>query len=115
MTSPLHITAATLIAVTVLVAAAAPAAAEDGRIKVGLSQAIHYRHLDFNRPQDRLALLVQVESAAEEYCDRPMVRSDREKCARMAADRALKGAPETVRRALTLARAERDGVKQAKR
>src|SRR6185436_19822744 len=60
MTSLMHIkpVAATILLVAIGLAGATTAAADDGKVVVGLNQAVHYRHLDFNRPQDRLALLV---------------------------------------------------------
>jgi UrcA family protein len=91
------------------------ASAESGTIRVAWTQVIRYADFEPVNPQDRLALLAQVEAAAADYCDRPMTRADRRACARTAVDKALRDAPAAIGAALAAARTERDGVKQAMR
>lgn len=102
------------ILATVLIAAALPAHAEAWRNSGG-EHRINVAKLDLDQPADRQALLAKIERATRKVCLE--VRTDEKQAACMinATERALTGAPVSVRAALQTARLERDGVLQAQR
>jgi UrcA family protein len=91
----------------------APASAETW--KVGSTFVVRHRHLDLDRPADRLALLVQVERSAARLCEGVRIKAKRRACTESYISESLQSAPAEVRAAVQTARLERDGQQQAQR
>jgi hypothetical protein len=89
------------------------ASAEAATVWIGGNSFVRFENINLERSRDRQLMLVEVEKAASAYCKSLTIR--RPRCVERNVEKSMTDSSGLVKKAMTLAMAERNGVAQAMR